>query len=60
MNVNKNLLQKKFGKNLIINESLSKYNWFNLGGSAELFFRPENENQLKEFLDNIRKKKFKN
>ena len=59
MNVNKNLLQKKFGKNLIINESLSKYNWFNLGGSAELFFRPENENQLKEFLDDIKKNNLK-
>ncbi len=59
MNVDKNLLQKKFGKNLIINESLSKYNWFNLGGSAELFFRPENENQLKEFLDDIKKNNLK-
>ena len=27
-------LQKKFGKNLIIKENLSKYSWFNLGGPA--------------------------
>lgn len=59
MNLNKNLLQKKFGKNLVINENLSKYNWFNLGGPAELFFRPENENQLKNFLNEIKKNNIK-
>ena len=42
MNLDINLLQKKFGKNLIINENLSKYSWFNLGGPADIFFRPEN------------------
>ncbi len=55
MNLNKNFLQKTFGKNLAINENLSKYNWFNLGGPAELFFRPENKNQLKSFLTEIKK-----
>ena len=30
-------LQKQFGKNLILNENLSKYSWFNLGGPAEIF-----------------------
>jgi len=55
MNLNKNFLQKTFGKNLAINENLSKYNWFNLGGPAELFFRPENKNQLKNFLTEIKK-----
>ena len=55
MNLNKNFLQKTFGKNLVIHENLSKYNWFNLGGPAELFFRPENKNQLKNFLTEIKK-----
>jgi len=55
MNLNKIFLQKTFGKNLAINENLSKYNWFNLGGPAELFFRPENKNQLKNFLTEIKK-----
>ncbi len=55
MNLNMNLLQKKFGKNLIINENLSKYNWFNLGGPADIFFRPENKDQLVKFLSEIKK-----
>ena len=38
MNLNKENLQKKFGKNLIIKENLSKYSWFNLGGPADIFF----------------------
>ena len=50
MNLNTEILQKKFGKNLIFQENLSKYSWFNLGGPAEVFFRPENIDQLKEFL----------
>mgnify|MGYP001159916818 FL=1 len=52
-------LQKKFGKNLIINENLSKYSWFNLGGPADIFFRPESKSQLAEFLNIIRKKNYK-
>ena len=54
MTININLLKKKFGKNLIINESLSKYSWFNLGGPAKIFFRPENKNQLKNFLAEVK------
>tara|TARA_Y100000996_G_scaffold409489_1_gene390212 strand:+ start:875 stop:1747 length:873 start_codon:yes stop_codon:yes gene_type:complete len=37
-------------KNIYKNESLSKYNWFNLGGPAEIFFKPNNEIEIKEFL----------
>ena len=59
MSLNKDIFREKFGKNLIFNESLSKYNWFNLGGPAELFFRPENETQLKKFLNEIKKYNFK-
>ena len=50
MNLDNSLLQKKFGKNLIFKENLSKYSWFNLGGPADIFFRPENIGQLREFL----------
>ena len=50
-----NDLKKKFGKNIIQNENLSKYSWFNLGGPAELFFRPENKEQLKNFLKEVSK-----
>ncbi len=54
MNIEKKYLKEKFGKNLIIKENLSKYNWFNLGGPADIFFRPENKDQLKDFLQNIK------
>jgi len=59
MNLKKDVLQKKFGKNLIINENLSKYSWFNLGGPADIFFRPENKEQLIEFLKEIKKNNYK-
>ena len=59
MNLEKDILQKKFGKNLIINENLSKYSWFNLGGPADIFFRPENKEQLIEFLKEIKKNNYK-
>ena len=59
MNLNTDLLQEKFGKSLIIKENLSKYSWFNLGGPADIFFRPQNKDQLVEFLKDIRKNNFK-
>ena len=58
MNLDINLLQKKFGKNLIINENLSKYSWFNLGGPADIFFRPENKLQISEFLRQLKGLKY--
>ena len=38
------------------NEKLSKYNWFNLGGPAKIFFKANSESDLKEFLTNHLKK----
>ena len=32
------------------NEKLSKYSWFNLGGPAEVFFKPNSIDDLKNFL----------
>jgi len=58
MNLDIDLLQKKFGKSLIIKENLSKYNWFNLGGPADIFFRPNNKDQLIEFLNEIRENNY--
>ncbi len=54
MTLNLTTLQKKFGKNLIVRENLSKYSWFNLGGPAELFFRPDNLDQLQKFLIEVK------
>ena len=59
MSLNTDLLKKKFGRNLIIKESLSKYSWFNLGGPADIFFRPENKEQLIKFLKEINKNNYK-
>ncbi len=44
-------LSKKFSKNISSNINLSNYSWFNLGGPAEYFFKPENLAQLLEFLE---------
>ena len=54
-----NNLKKKFGNNLSENVKLSNYSWFNLGGNAEYFFKANNRNQLKEFLEEARKKRLK-
>ena len=40
---------KTTGK-LFFNYSLKKNNWFNIGGEAKIFFRPENLNELISFL----------
>ncbi len=58
MTLNQELL-KKFNNKISNNVSLANYSWFNLGGPAEYFFKPENINQLKEFLEYSRKNKLK-
>ena len=52
-------LIKKFSRSVSADIELSKYSWFNLGGPAELFFKPENKNQLIEFLKHIKENKLK-
>ena len=59
MNLNTDILKKKFGKSLIVSENLSKYSWFNLGGPADIFFRPESKEQLIEFLKEINENNYK-
>ena len=54
MNLRNNFI-KKFSNNFNQDVNLSNYSWFNLGGSAEFFFRPNNKNQLKEFLIEAKK-----
>ena len=53
MNLKKSELIKKFGKNIFFQEDLSKYSWFNLGGPANILFKPESIEQLKNFLNHI-------
>ena len=50
-------LIKKFSRSVSTDIELSKYSWFNLGGPAELFFKPENKNQLIEFLKHSKENK---
>ncbi len=55
MQINNKILIKNFGKNIFFNEKLSKYSWFNLGGPAKIFFKPENDFQIIKFLKIIEK-----
>tara|TARA_B100000941_G_C28405638_1_gene500593 strand:- start:18 stop:932 length:915 start_codon:yes stop_codon:yes gene_type:complete len=54
MKLEKRKLSSKFGKNIIFRENLSKYSWFNLGGPAEIFFKPDSIEQLKDFLRTVK------
>ena len=58
MNLDNSFL-KKFEGYFFQNVSLSNYSWFNLGGNAEYFFKANNKNQLKEFLEESKKKNIK-
>jgi UDP-N-acetylmuramate dehydrogenase len=46
----------KFEDKISINKKLASYSWFNLGGSADLFFNPDNIDQLSLFLKKNKKK----
>ena len=58
MNLTQELI-KKFSKNISNNTKLSNYSWFNLGGPAEYLFKPENKEQLIDFLKENQKNKLK-
>jgi UDP-N-acetylmuramate dehydrogenase len=46
-------LKKNIATEILFNENLSKYSWFNLGGPAKILFKPKNLNELSIFLQNI-------
>ena len=48
-------LKKMFGSSLRLDENLSKYSWFNLGGPGELFFKANNISDLSLFLKEVKK-----
>jgi len=58
MNIEK-IFKKKFGNNFSQNVNLSNYSWFNLGGNAEFFFKPDDKNQLIEFFTEAKKNNLK-
>lgn len=43
----------KFNKSVTLNQTLSKYNWFNVGGNAEILFVPED---IKDLIDLLKSK----
>ena len=48
----KNFSKQSNGK-LFFDYDLKKTNWFNIGGKAKAFFKPENLNDLVNFLRNF-------
>ena len=55
----RNTFSKKFCNNFNQNVDLSKFSWFNLGGKAEFFFKPDNKDQLLEFIIEAKKNDLK-
>ena len=47
-------INKKISSQILFNESLSKYSWFNLGGPAKVIFKPKNLSELSIFLKNLK------
>ena len=46
-------IKKNFSSQILFDENLSKYSWFNMGGPAIIIFKPKNLNELSYFLKNI-------
>ena len=51
MNNNSSENTKDYKERVFYNENLSKYSWFNLGGPAEILFKPDNIDQIKLFIN---------
>ena len=47
-------MKNKFSGQVLFDQSLSKYSWFNLGGPAKVIFRPKNIHELSLFLKEIK------
>ena len=43
-------LETKYGKQILYNEKLSNYSWFNLGGQSEVLFKPNSIEDIIFFL----------
>ncbi len=57
MNIEIKDLKKIYGNHISVNEKLSKYSWFNLGGLSEIFFKPNSVDELISFLKYFKNKK---
>ena len=47
-------LKNKISGQILFEENLSNYSWFNLGGPAKIIFKPKNLNDLSTFLKNTK------
>jgi len=47
-------IKKNFTGQILFDENLSKYSWFNLGGPAEIIFKPKSLSELSYFLKKIK------
>ena len=47
-------LEEKFSNETRFNKKLANYSWFNTGGHADIFFRPNDTKQLAEFVKLIK------
>jgi len=48
------ILKEKYLDQVSINKSLSNLSWFNIGGPADIFFKPKNIEQLSSFIKNTK------
>ena len=48
-------IKKKINSQILFNQNLSKYSWFNIGGDAKVLFKPQSLNELSFFLKNLKK-----
>ena len=56
MSNNLDTQNKEYQKKIFYEENLSKYSWFNLGGPAEILFKPDNIEQIKLFIEENKNK----
>jgi len=49
-------IESKFGKKILFNEKLANYSWFNLGGPSEIFFKPNNIQDIIFFVKKVKPK----
>ena len=47
-------INKEILNEVLFDENLSKYSWFNLGGVSKVMFKPKNLIQLSTFLKNLK------
>lgn len=56
MSNNLDTQNKEYQKKIFYEENLSKYSWFNLGGPAEILFKPDSIEQIKLFIEENKNK----